>query len=156
MLDRLRSLISAAAVVELHSARFRVRDLDGELVFEFEPTLSLDADQKVVAVGRPIPASAVKTHAPFANPAALTAEPRLAQLILSFAYSKLGSSKWLKPSPRVVLSIVGDAANGIIPVDDKVLVDLSTFAGARTTVVHRGKALADNEALKLLDSQSKR
>jgi hypothetical protein len=152
MFTWLRSLISAAAVVELHSSRIRVRDISNGTMFELEPILSIDGAQRVVSVGRPIPASAVKTYAPFANLAALTEEPRIAQLILIFAYSKLGSVAWLKPAPRIVLSIVGGNSTGIQLMDDKALVDLSTSAGARATVIHRGRAVSDNEALRMLDA----
>jgi hypothetical protein len=148
----LRSLISAAAVVELHSSRIRVRDVSNRKDFEFEPLLSIDADQRVVSVGRPIPPSAVKTYSPFATPAAFADDPRMAQLILSFAYSKLGASAWLKPAPRIVLTVVVDDANGAGRLSDEVLVELSASAGARATVIHRGRAISDVEALKLLDA----
>jgi hypothetical protein len=152
MFTWLRSLISAAAVVELHSSRIRVRDLSNRQSFEFEPLLSIDATQRVVSVGRPIPASAVRTYAPFANPAALADEPRSAQLILAFAYSKLGVSAWLKPAPRVVVTVGADDANGARRVSNKALVELSASAGARITVIHRGSVISDAEALKLLDA----
>lgn len=147
-----RSLISAAAVVELHSSRIRVRDVSNRIGFEFEPLLSIDADQRVVSVGRPIPASAVKTYSPFANPAAFSEDLRIAQLILAFAYSKLGASAWLKPAPRVVLTIAADDANGARRLSDDDLVKLSSSAGARATVIHRGRIISDAEALKLLDA----
>ena len=148
----LRSLISATAVVELHSSRIRVRDVSHRKDFEFEPLLSIDAGERVVSVGRPIPASAVKTYSPFANPAAFADDPRIAQLILTFAYSKLGASAWLKPAPRVVLTVVADDANGAGRLSDDVLVKLSASAGARATVIHRGRSISDVEALKLLDA----
>ena len=148
----LRSLISAAAVVELHSSRVRVRDISNRKDFAFEPLLSIDAHQRVVSVGRPIHASAVKTYAPFANPAAYADDPRIAELILTFAYSKLGASAWLKPAPRIVLSVVADDTNGARRLSDDVLVALSTTAGARATVIYRGRAISDVEALKLLDT----
>jgi hypothetical protein len=151
MFARLRSFISAAAVVELHSSRIRVRDISTRTMFEFEPILSIDASQRVVAVGRPIPATAVKTYAPFANPLALSEEPRIARLILAFAYSKLGSVPWLKPAPRIVL-FIGDNASGVQRMNDNTLVELSTSAGARTTVIHRGRPVSDVEALKMLDA----
>ena len=148
----LRSLISAAAVVELHSSRIRVRDVSNRKDFEFEPLLSIDANQRVVSVGRPIPASAVKTYSPFANPAAFAGDQRIAELIVTFAYSKLGASSWLKPAPRIVLAVVVDDANGARRLSDDVLVELSASAGARATVIHRGGAISDAEALKLLDA----
>jgi acetyl esterase/lipase len=152
MFTRLRSFISAAAVVELHSSRIRVRDISTRTMFEFEPILSIDGSQRVVAVGRPIPATAVKTYAPFASPLALSEEPRIAQLILAFAYSRLGSVPWLKPAPRIVLFIGGDYANGVQRMNDKTLVELSTSAGARTTVIHRGGPVSDVEAIGMLDA----
>jgi hypothetical protein len=148
----LRSLISAAAVVELHSSRIRVRDVSNQKDFEFEPLLSIDADRRVVSVGRPIPPSAVKTYSPFASPVAFTNDTRIAQLILAFAYSKLGASAWLKPAPRIVLRVVADDANGARTLSDDVLADLSASAGARATVIHRGRAISDVEALELLDA----
>jgi hypothetical protein len=148
----LRSLVSASAVVELHSSLIRVRDLSSRATFEFEPILSIDGAPRVVSVGRPISASAVKTYAPFANAAALKEEPRNAQLILQFAYSKLGSKAWLKPAPRIVLSIGTDSANGVQLVSDSTLLDLSTSAGAFTTVIHRGRQISDVEAMRMLDA----
>jgi hypothetical protein len=94
----------------------------------------------------------VTTYAPFANPKALAEEPRIAQLILAFAYSKLGSVAWLKPAPRIVLSIRGDNANGAQRMNDNTLVELSTFAGARSTVIHRGGPVSDVEAIRMLDA----
>src|SRR5688572_31236358 len=122
MFSWLRSLISAAAIVELHSSSIRVRDVAGRTAFEFEPLLSIDGSQRVVSVGRPIPASAVKTYAPFADAEAVAEEPRIAELILAFAYSKLGSVKWLKPAPQIVLSISDDHTNGARLITDGVLV----------------------------------
>jgi len=80
----LRSLISADAVVELHSSHMCVRDVSNRMDSEFEPLLSVDSDQRVVSVGHPIPASAVKTCSPFENPAAFAEDPRIAQLIRTF------------------------------------------------------------------------
>jgi hypothetical protein len=148
----LRSLVSAAAVIELHSRRIRVRDVSGGTTFEFEPILSIDGSQRVVSVGRPIPASAVKTHAPFENPTSFAKEPHVAKLILAFAYSRLGSVAWLKPAPRIVLLVRSDDTNGVQLVGDDALAELSTSAGARTTVICRGRSLSDHEALRLLDA----
>jgi hypothetical protein len=152
MFTWLRSLISAAAVVELHGSRFRVRDLSGKTRFEFEPILSIDGAQRVVSIGRPIPASAVKTYSPFSGPSALAEDWRIAELILAYAYSKLGSVSWLRPAPRIVLSVMQEPLNGMSGVDDETLVKLSTSAGARKTVVHRGKPVSDLEAIGLLDA----
>ena len=152
MFSWLRSLVSAVAIVELHSSRIRVRDVSGRAAFEFEPLLNIDGSQRVVSMGRPIPASAVKTYAPFTNAETVAEEPRVAELILAFAYSRLGSVKWLKPAPRIVLSISDDHANGAKLISDGVLVQLSNSAGARKTVIHRGQAVSDSEAIRLLDA----
>lgn len=148
----LRSLITSAAVVELHSSRILVRDVSNRQTFEFEPLLSIDTDKRVVSVGRPIPASAVKTYSPFASPTAFADDPRIAQLILSYAYSKLGASTWFKPAPRIVLAIVGDETNEVRRLSDEALAELSASAGARATIIHRGRAISDSEALELLDA----
>ena len=151
MFTWLRSLVSAAAVVELHSSRIRVRDISNRKSYDFEPLLSIDATQRVVSVGRPIPASAVRTYAPFADPVAFASDPRIAQLILAFAYSKLGVSAWLKPAPRIVVMVSTDDANGAKLLSSEALIELSASAGARTTAIHRGNAISAAEALKLLD-----
>jgi hypothetical protein len=152
MFTWLRSLASAAAVVELRSDRIRVRDIAGKAAFEFEPLLSIDGSQRVVSIGRPIAASAVKTYAPFASPGALAQDRRIAELLIQYAYSRLGSITWLKPAPRIVLLISADSANDIRRVDDSELIRLSEVAGARVTVVHRGPAVSNSEAERLLDA----
>ena len=148
----LRALVSATAVVELHSRRIRVHDLAGVSTFEFEPLLSVDGSQRVVSIGRPIAASAVKTYALFAEPSALDQERRMAQLLLQYAYSKLGSVAWIKPAPKIVLFVPGDPANEVRLVDDEALMQLSVIAGARVTVVHRGSPVSAAEAQRLLHS----
>jgi hypothetical protein len=148
----LRSLVSASAIVELHTSLLRVRDISGQKQFEFESTLSIDGAQRVVAIGRPIPATAVRTYAPFESKAALAADSQVARLILSFAYSKLGQVKWLNPAPRIVLHIGQDSENGAQEIDDRTLIDLSKSAGARITVIHRGGRLTDGEAERILDA----
>jgi len=152
MFGWLRSLVSAAAVVELHSGRIRVRDISAGKVWDFEPLLSVDGEGRVVAIGRLVPASAVRTHAPFASPDALAEEPRIAQLILMHAYSSLGPNAWLKPAPRVVLYIANDVGNHVRHIADQALIELSGSAGARTTVIHRGRAISDADAIELLDA----
>jgi hypothetical protein len=94
----------------------------------------------------------VKTYAPFASPGALAQDRRIAELLLQYAYSRLGSVAWLKPAPRIVLLISPDAANDIGRVDDYDLKRISEVAGARVTVVHRGPAVSDVEAERLLDA----
>lgn len=148
----LRSLRSATAIVELHSDRIRVRDVSRAATFEFEPLLSIDASQQVLSIGRPLPANAVKTYAPFASRAALLQDWHVAQLILQYAYSKLGSVAWLKPAPRIVLCVSGELADEARRIDDETLVKLSAAAGARITVVHSGRPLSDIEAQRLLDT----
>jgi hypothetical protein len=152
MFSWLRSIISTSAIVELHTNLLRVRDISGQKEFEFEPTLSIDGAQRVVSVGRPIPATAVRTYAPFEGKAALAADPQIARLILSFAYSKLGQVKWLNPAPRVVLHISRDTENGVQVIDDDTLIDLSKSAGARITVIHRGGRLTDGEAERMINA----
>jgi hypothetical protein len=152
MFGWLRSLVSASAIVELHSSRLHVRDISGKKQFQFEPTLSIDGTQRVVAIGRPIPASAVTTYAPFEGRASMAADPQIARLILAFAYSKLSPLEWLKSAPRIVLLIKRDAANGAQALDDNTLIELSKSAGARITVIHRGSSLSDDEAEKMLDA----
>jgi hypothetical protein len=142
----LRSLLSAECVVQLHSRRIRVRDISAGKTFDFEPVLGIDAAQCVVAIGRPIPASAVNTYEPFASPAALARDRRIAELILQYAYSRLGTSAWLKPAPKVVLHVVPEPDNAIRTIDDEALKELSRSAGARLTVVHRGKSISDDVA----------
>jgi hypothetical protein len=51
-----------------------------------------------------------------------------------------------------VLAVSSDASNGARLIGDAALVAASAAAGARTTVIHRGKALQDADALALLDS----
>jgi len=146
----LRSLLSAECVVQLHSSRIRVRDLSAGTTFELEPVLAIDGAQRVVAVGRPIPASAVKTYDPFASPAALERDRRIAELILQYVYSRLGTSAWLKPAPKVLLHVTPEPDNAMRRVDDAVLEELSSRAGARITVIHRGQSITNDDALRML------
>jgi hypothetical protein len=148
----LRSLVCTNAVVELHSRRIRVHALSTASTFEFEPLLSVDGSPCVVSIGRPIAASAVKTYAPFANQSALEQDRRMAELLLQYAYSKLGSVAWLKPAPKIVLLVPGDPANEIRLIDDEALIQVSAMAGARITVVHRGSSVSPEEAQRLLDA----
>jgi hypothetical protein len=148
----LRSLFSASAIIELDSRRIGVRDLSGDTRFEFEPLLSLDASSKVVSIGRPIPASAVKTHAPLSNWAASDEQRLITELLLQYAFSKLSAISWVKPAPKIVLVVPDDTANAARRLDDATLEDLAAGAGARVTVIRRGAPVSLEEARRLLDA----
>ena len=146
MLSLLRSLFTSECIVELRSDRLRVRDLVAGKEFEFAPVLSIDGERRVVSIGNATDARAVKTYAPFASAAALDADPRIAQLLLQYAYSKLGRWSWLRPAPRVLLHAPKDGPGAISGVSDATLHDLSQRAGALRTIVHRGAGLSSHEA----------
>lgn len=146
----LRALFSADCILELHSARFRLRDMSEAVVAEFDPILAIDRESRVVSVGRPVDQAAVRTFRPFDSPSALEDDRRIAEVLLQYAFSKLSATAWLKPSPAVVIHLPTDSSNLACEIDDRTLIQLSTAAGARKTVVHRGAALSAAEARRLL------
>jgi hypothetical protein len=151
MFTWLRSLFSSSCVVELSPQRVLVRDLGTGQQHEFSPVLSLDASSRVSSIGRPVSPAAVETIEPFANPAALAKNDRIAELLMQYAYSKIGSNQWIKPAPNVVLFVPRDRANALGPVEDSVLLNLSKRAGAHRTIVHRGERPTDEAACALLN-----
>ncbi len=151
MFTWLRSLFSSSCVVELSPQRVLVRDLITGQQHEFSPVLSLDASSRVSSIGRPVSSAAVQTFEPFANSAALEKNGRMAELLMQYAFSKVGSNQWIKPAPSVVLFVPRDRANALGPVEDSVLLNLSERAGARRTVVHRGERPTDEVAYGLLN-----
>ena len=94
---------------------------------------------------------AIETFEPFANVAALMKNGRVAELLMQYAYSKVGSNQWIKPAPRVVLFVPRERANALGPVEDSVLLKLSKRAGAHRTVIHRGERPTDEVACALLN-----
>jgi hypothetical protein len=152
MFTWLRSLASADCIFELHSTRFRLRDMSGTIVLEFEPVLAIDGETRVVSIGRPVNPVAVKVFTPFDSPAGVAEHRRIAELLLQYAYSKLSGIAWLKPSPSVVMHIPTDSRNLAQQIDDKTLALLSMTAGARRTVVYRGASLSGAEARRLLSA----
>jgi hypothetical protein len=152
MFSWIRSLVSAAAIVELHSRHIQVRDISHGRTFGFEPLLGVDGDQRVVSIGRPISVLAVKTYAPFVDPAAFAENRRIAVLLFQYVYSQLGAVGWLKPSPRILLRVDNDPSSAARLLNDESLVDLSQAAGARLTVVHRGGRLSDSDVVSRLDA----
>jgi hypothetical protein len=145
----LRSIFTTECMLELRSDRLRVRDLGDGREFEFAPRLALDSQRRVVGIGT-APAGAVKVYEPFASAAALDADRRIAQLIVQYAYSKLGRWSWLKFSPRVLLHAPKNGPGALADVSDATLHELSQSAGALRTVVHRGDALSAQEAISRL------
>jgi hypothetical protein len=153
MLSLLRSIFTTECVVELRSDRLHVCDLLTATEFEFAPILSIDGEQRVVSIGSPPDARATKTYQPFASAAALHADPHIAQLILQYAYSRLGRWSWLKFSPRVLLHVPKDGPGALAAVSDATLQDLSRRAGALRTVVYRGARLSSHEAASRLHGE---
>lgn len=146
----LRSKFSIDCILEVHSERFRVRSLSGELLLEFEPILALDRETRVVSIGMPIAPAAVETIAPYAAPSRVAEHRRVAELLLRHAYSKLSWTAGFWPAPGVVMHVPPDARNRARYIDDKTLESLSTTAGARKTVIYRGTSLSVDEAGRLL------
>lgn len=149
MSTRLRSLVTSECIVELRTDRLRVRDLVTGKDFEFAPTLAVDGQRRVLGLGS-APAGTVKVYEPFGSAAALAAEPLAAQIILQYAYSKVGRWSWLRPAPRVLLHAPKHGPGAVDGFSDETLHELSQRAGAFRTIVHRGNALSSEEALSRL------
>lgn len=147
MRSLLRSLFATECLVELRSDRLRVRDLVDGKEFECAPTLAVDGERRVVSIGNPVAASAVKVYEPFVSAAELDAEPLAAKLVLQYAFSKLGRWSWLRFSPRVFLHSPQNGPGAIAWISDAKLEELSQSAGALRTIVDRGRALSAEEAL---------
>jgi hypothetical protein len=151
MFTWLRSLFSSSCVVEITPQRVSVRDLGNGQQHEFSPVLSLDASNRVASIGHPVSSAAVETFEPFASPSALVKNGRMAELLMQYAYSRVGSNQWIKPAPSVVLFVPRDRENALASVEDSVLLDLSERAGACRTVVHRGSRPTDEAANVMLN-----
>jgi rod shape-determining protein MreB len=146
----LRSLFTSECIVELRADRLRVRDLVAGKEFEFAPILAVDRERRVVGIGDAAVPAAVKVYEPFVSAAALDVEPLAAQVILQYAFSKLGRWSWLRPAPRVLLHAPKNGPGALDDFSDAMLHDLSQRAGALRTIVHRGSALSSDEALSRL------
>jgi len=149
MLTWLRSLVSPTCIVEVSAKRIRVRDLGSGQEHDFAPILAIDTSKCVVSIGRPVSPAAVETFEPFLSRTALAKDERMAELLLQHAYSKVGSSRWLKPAPRVVMLLPSDKNNSLHSVEDSVLLELSSRAGAHRTVIRRGERITDEAAVAL-------
>ncbi len=147
MFTWLRSLVSPACIVEVSGKRIRVRDLGSGQEHIFDPILAIDSSQRVVSIGRPVSPAAVETFEPFMSRAAMAKDQRIAELLLQYAYSKVGANRWLKPAPRVVMVLLNDKDNSLHSVEDAALVELSGRAGAHRTVIRRGERITDQAAL---------
>ena len=151
MFTWLRSLISSSCVVELSSQRVFIRDLGNGQQHEFSPVLGINSSNSIVSIGHPVSPTAVETFEPFASPSALVKNARMAELLVQYAYSRVGANPWIKPAPRVVLIVPRDRANALASVEDSVLLKLSERAGAFRTVIHRGSRPSDEAAIVMLD-----
>jgi hypothetical protein len=149
MFTWLRSLLSPACIVEVSGKRIRVRDLGSGQEHGFDPILSIDSSKRVVSIGRPVSPAAVETFEPFMSCTALAKDQRIAELLLQYAYSKVGSNRWLKPAPRVVMVLPNGKDNPLHSVEDATLVELSSRAGAHRTAIRRGERIADHVAISI-------
>ena len=150
MFTWLRSLISPTCIVEVSANRIHVRDLGSGQEHDFAPILGIDASKCVVSIGRPVSPAAVETFEPFRSRTALAKDQRIAELLLQFAYSKVGSNRWLKPARRVVMLLPGGNDSSLHSVEDTVLLDLSNTAGAYRTIIRRGERITDDSAIALV------
>lgn len=149
MFSWLRSLVSATCIVEVSAKRIRVRDLRSGEEHNFAPVLAIDTSNHVVSIGRPVSPAAVETFEPFSSRMALAKNERMGELLLQYAYSKVGSKRWLKPAPRVVMLLPSGRDDSLHSVEDSVLLELSNRAGAHRTIVRRGERITDEAAIAL-------
>src|ERR1700754_4598043 len=150
MFTWLRSLLSHRCILELSAQRIRVRDLGSAQEHEFAPVLGIDTSRRVVSIGQPVSPAAVETFEPFSSRTALVKDARIAELLLQYAYSKVGSSRWLKPAPKVLMLLPSGRDYSLRHVEDSVLIELSSRAGAYRTVIRRGEQITDEAASALV------
>jgi len=87
---------------------------------------------------------------PFSTQRLLIGEFKSAEKTLSDAINRLRSGGILKKSFRAVIHPVDMSEGGLSEVEEKVLRELASSAGAHHFVIHTGSNLSQQEALKLL------
>jgi hypothetical protein len=97
-----------------------------------------------------VSAAAVETFEPFSSRKSLAENERIAELLLQYAYSKVGASQWLKPAPKVLMLLSGRDDDPLHHVEDSAFIELSSRAGAHRTVVRRGERITDEAAAVLV------
>ncbi|TXS91941.1 hypothetical protein FV139_14540 [Parahaliea maris] len=87
---------------------------------------------------------------PFTTPRLLVGNFKSAEKCLADAISELTRGKWMKKSFRVVIQPMEMAETGLCEVEERVLSELASSAGAHEVVIHVGALLSREQALDMV------
>lgn len=108
-------------------------------------------DESVVAAGQEA-VGRLKNHVkgvdlvwPFDHPRCVLANFLLTERLLQFAVHSLYSSRWLLPSPVILIHPIERFEGGLTDLELRALRELAAGAGAREALVWQGRELHDTE-----------
>lgn len=109
--------------VRVYKNRFRLRHI------ESQKDIILNAEQ------------------PFTTERLIIGQFKNAEKTLIQGIKEVYNKKWITPSPKILIQQMEMNEGGLSDVEDRILKEISTVAGARAVLVWSGKELTDNEVL---------
>lgn len=146
---KLKYLFSSTVYVQLREDRIKIINIDTQAVYDQVPYIAIDASNPKQRVIRAVGADAYSLRLakdldvsnPFSHPRLLVADFAKAEKVLMQGMREVNESKFIAPSPVVIMHPMDKLEGGITDIECKIYRELALGAGAREVHLHVGKEL---------------
>lgn len=153
IIDRFKKIFSSTVYVQLQENRIKIVQIDSQGIYEDRPYIAIDASNPKQRVVRAVGSDAYQLRLdkdldvvnPFSHPRLLIADFMKAEKVLMHGLREVHSSKYLSPSPVVIMHPMDKLEGGITDIECRVYRELALGAGARKVYIHVGKELDINK-----------
>lgn len=166
MLKRLSNKFSPRLYAQIWENRIRVTNLESGDVYEEQPLMAIETNDKgeriIAAIGNSARSSALSSNTiivnPFSHPRALLSDFQVAEKLLQHIVSLMLRKKFLSPTPLMVIHPMEKTEGGLTMIEKRAFRELALGAGAREVVVFEGPQIErhnfDYEKLKAFELES--
>lgn len=148
MFARLKATLSNDLLIELSPELITIKSFTHHAVCEYVPWVAIrttKGKQEIVGIGSKaqsmLESNGLKVLNPFSHPRVIISNFIYAEKILQYAIHESYASRFVQPSPRIIMHPLRELEGGLTQVEHRILIELAIGAGAREGFVYVGERI---------------
>lgn len=142
-----QSFFSNDLLIEIRENRLKVSSFSNDDVFDETPLIAIEETQgksiirDIGSKASLITGSNIEVINPFSHPRSMVSNFTYAEKIIQHAIRCLHTNKLISPAPRVIVHQLEKNEGGLTEIEERVLRELASGAGAREVTIYCGPVI---------------
>ena len=150
IIGMIRRMFSGTVYIQLREDRIRICHIENKSIYDQRPYIAIDSSNRKKKIIHAIGNEAYNLRAnanfdvsnPFSHPRMLVSNFLKAESVLTHGIREVHQSKFIAPSPVVIMHPMEKLEGGITDIEGRVYRELAIAAGARDVRIHVGNTLS--------------